>query len=63
MNNNRRESAAAGRPNQRQILAGADVQVYMTQHLVVVVRVFKAHIAELNAAFLPPAAVWRRGRQ
>ena len=43
--------SAAGRPNQRQILAGADVQVYMTQHLVVVVRVFKAHIAELNAAF------------
>ena len=42
--------AAAGRPNQRQILAGANVQVYMTQHLVMIVRVFKAHIAELNAA-------------
>ncbi len=38
-------------PTSARFSPGRMFRVYMTQHLVVVVRVFKAHIAELNAAF------------
>ena len=41
---------AAGGTHQRQTLSGADVQTDVVQHLVVVVRVLKAHLLEPDLA-------------